>query len=539
MDRDPQYWSKAKVCGSVVAVAILASCSLAPARARAATATPRLPTSRPDSAVAAPTPTATCSCSAACRCTSDEQTVYLRRRKTSLDARLRANTPFGVLAASHTRLRAAAVESWETGGGACPQVWPSPAATATPGGAWNLQAIQARQAWSALGWPAEALESRTVYVAIVDTGLDISHPDLQGRIAPWRRSFVGPVPDEHVSDDADHGTAMAGIIAARGNNGAVGIDGIMWGAQIIPCKAGGQSYGSRTQAIQCLEWLADLIDRERVRIVAVNFSFGSECCDCAMEAAVARLRDRGVLLIASAGNGRINSDARGTCPFYPASYPVSNVISVTGSDRYGNVLYRYGKRTVHLAAPGVSIPVLVPGGGRSVIPGGSSPAAAHVTGVAALLAAQDPARTWMETRNLLLASGAPVACGGEPACALVTGRILRAWGANGVGALSCSQQVVVRRLLPVEDTLVRRAGETLALRVLSIECATARPLAPAIVRRVASSATVQVALRDDGIAPDPVAGDGEFNGVWVVPAAPNRDYDITVAGETLRVHVGP
>lgn len=493
-----------------------------------------------------PTPTPTCSCSAACRCSSADQPYGVGAVRPNPEGGAELHRWKGLELEASSTSSSTDVE-WEDPSlddfdQSCPQGEAvPPTATPLPGGSWNLIALHAREAWGSLGWPSLPLTQRRVYVAVIDTGVDVSHPDLQQRIAPWQQSFAGLVPSTDVSADSAHGTAMASIIAAIGDNGTVGIDGIMWGAQIVPCKVGGGSNGTLGKALRCLEWLEDLIDREQVRIAAINFSFGSECCDCDVERAIARLRDRGVLVVASAGNGRKNSDAPGGCPFYPASYPLSNVVAVTGSDRYGNVLFRYGKRRVHVAAPGVQIPVLTPGGGRSLMPGGSSPAAAHATGVVALLYAQDPTRSWKQVRNLLLSSGPKVQCGSQPECALVSGRRVQAWGSGGLGALSCSNQVVVRRLLPVEDKIMRQPGKAVVLRVLSIECALPRVLPPVAVRQASPSGGViqELVFRDDGVSPDEVADDCEFHAVWTVPAPPGRKYRLTVGEETLEIVVVP
>lgn len=103
---------------------------------------------------------------------------------------------------------------------------------------WNLLAIQAPAAWRALGWPQRRLEQHRVLVAVIDTGVDTQYPDPQGRVAPWRRNFADAVATDDVAADSVHGTAMASIVAATGHNGT-GIDGIMWGAQVIACKMGG------------------------------------------------------------------------------------------------------------------------------------------------------------------------------------------------------------------------------------------------------------------------------------------------------------
>lgn len=497
-----------------------------------------------------PSPTPTCSCSAACRCGAAEEPYGVGTLRSfplrsaeleSAGRRLEALSAGKAADFADAATLISCPEMDSTDGSWPPDASPLALTTPLPGGSWNLIELGVREAWAALGWPSVPLERRSVYIAMIDTGIDLSHPDLHDRVAPWRRSFAGPEPDADVSADSAHGTAMASIVVASGNNGAIGIDGIMWGAQVIACKIGGGSNGTLANALRCLEWLERLIDHDHVRIAAINFSFGAECCDCAMERALARLRDRGVLVVASAGNGRKDADSPGDCPFYPASYPLSNVIAVTGADPYGNVLFRYGKRRVHVAAPGVQIPVLTPAGGRSVMPGGSSPAAAHVTGVAALLYAQEPARSWIQVRNLLLSSGPGVRCGDQPTCALVTGRRLRAWGTGGLGALSCSGQSVVRRLLPVEEEIRSQPGQTVVLRVLSIECARPRVLPRAAIRQLspAGGIVAELVFHDDGRSPDEVAGDGEFHAAWEVPTPPGRTYGVTVGGETLEIVVVP
>lgn len=485
-----------------------------------------------------PLATPTCSCPERCRCSGNSSgSEHFGTFDRAHSVYGSSTSAFDSNLVSRNRLRSsrnlhgAAATPLAAGNTPSPLFAP---ATPLPGAAWNLREMRALQAWQALGWPQTPLENHKVYVALIDTGIDTSHPDLQGRLAPWSRNSAS----SQDNSDAAHGTAMAGIIAATGDNG-VGIDGVMWGAQLIPCAIGGASTGKAEEAVQCLDWLAGLIDQEHIRIAAVNFSFGSDCCDCAAERAIARLRDRGVLVVASSGNGRQDNDSEQDCPFYPASYPLSNILSVTGSDKFGNVLYRYGKRRVHVAAPGVDIPVLTPGGGRSVMPGGSSPAAAHVTGLVALLAAQDPTRSWAALRNLVLAGGAPVACGDQPTCALVSGRRVRAWGENGEGSLRCVGRRVVRRLLPVRDVVSLWPDETLVVRVLSIDCAYALAVPPATVRQTAPSSSTagELVFRDDGLPPDEVAADGEFAGSWKVPPPAHRRYEVVVAGEVLRVDV--
>src|SRR6185436_471319 len=209
-----------------------------------------------------------------------------------------------------------------------------------------------------------------------------------------------------------------------------------WTVTMIPCKflgAGGSGFVSG--AVECLDYLRRLKDRG-VNLVATNNSWGGGGFSQALFDAIDSHRRRGILFVAAAGNDAANNDVEDN---YPSDYALPNVISVAASTR-ADVRARfssYGRRSVHLAAPGQSILSTTPANTYAFF-SGTSMATPHVTGVAALLEAQSPARDWRTIRNLILAGGDTV----EPLT--ITGRRL-----NAFGSLQCAGAVVLSRLEPL------------------------------------------------------------------------------------------
>lgn len=226
-----------------------------------------------------------------------------------------------------------------------------------------------------------------VVVAVIDSGIDYNHEDLAanmggntGEVEDNSDSDLnGYVDDLHgintvpitntadPMDDNGHGTHVAGIIAASGNNG-IGVTGVNWQAKLIACKflrADGTGYTS--DAIDCLNYLLVLKTRviDRVNIVATNNSWGGSSYSQALADAIAAHRDAGILFIAAAGNGGTDGvgDDNDVEPFYPANYELSNVIAVAATDDQDNFagFSNFGRRTVHVVAPGVDILSTAPG----------------------------------------------------------------------------------------------------------------------------------------------------------------------------------
>ena len=216
--------------------------------------------------------------------------------------------------------------------------------------------------------------SPTVVVAVLDEGVDINHPDLAANI------WVHPPEPVGVDNDADgftgatdrngwdffwndstvfdsgladdHGTHAAGTIAAVMNNGT-GIAGVAPNVKILPLKFMGPGGGSTMGAVQAINYAM----KHGVKII--NASWGSGAYDQALKDAIQAFGDTGGVFIAAAGNGDASGYGYNTdiTPFYPACYDLPNIISVAAVDKLGGFarLSNYGRKTVDLAAPGVSI----------------------------------------------------------------------------------------------------------------------------------------------------------------------------------------
>ncbi|MCX7011533.1 MAG: S8 family serine peptidase [Candidatus Sumerlaeota bacterium] len=224
-------------------------------------------------------------------------------------------------------------------------------------------------------WDAQAGAVSSVIVAVIDSGCDVNHPDLAGRIAPGQWDFVDG--DSDVADDIGHGTRIAGIIAAAGNN-AEGIAGVAFGCRILPLDvATADGTATVDRVAQAIPYAA-AHGAKAINLSLRTFADSSalrEACAAASAAAV---------IAAAAGN-----DAQGAVPVYPAAY--DNVIGVAATDltdaraSFSN----YNSPTAHyvdLAAPGAQIYSTIPAGmyeGR--FGSGTSFATPMVSGAAALL----------------------------------------------------------------------------------------------------------------------------------------------------------
>ena len=198
--------------------------------------------------------------------------------------------------------------------------------------------------------------------------------------------------DSNPIDDNNHGTHVAGTIGAAGNNG-IGVVGINWNVKIMACKFVNASGSGRTEAaIDCLEYVRIMKDRG-LNIVATNNSWGGGDFSQALIDAIELQGQSGILFITAAGNGNffglgLNNDQT---PFYPCNTYLPNVICVAATTRTDGqaVFSNYGRRNVHIGAPGSEILSTVRNGNYGAS-SGTSMATPHVTGVAALLKAADP-----------------------------------------------------------------------------------------------------------------------------------------------------
>ncbi len=276
---------------------------------------------------------------------------------------------------------------------------------------WPLQSylldIQAPQAWEiTTGSPA-------VVIAVLDTGVDTSHPDLAAKLwanpgeAGGRQNGLdddgnGYVDDWRgwnsvngtglVQDDHGHGTQIAGVAAADTDNG-VGMAGVAWGARIMPLKVlDTTGTGTHAQIAEGIVYAA----REGAQVI--NLSLSSPAPSALLAAAIEYASQRGVILVAAAGN--TGSTAVG----YPAAYPQVIAVGAAGPDEQLASFSSFGS-AVNLLAPGTSIYTTQLNGGYAR-QSGTSLAAAQVSGVAALLTDALGASSPAKVREALLVTAA-------------------------------------------------------------------------------------------------------------------------------------
>jgi len=310
--------------------------------------------------------------------------------------------------------------------------------------------IHATQAWNI------TKGSSSVIVAIIDTGIDFNHQDLAANVWSNPSTFSGTINGATVScaagthgfnaiaqtcdplDDNGHGSHVSGTIGAVGNNG-VGVVGVNWTVQLMACKFLDQNgNGNTSDAITCLDFVKAMKDSGQ-NVIATNNSWGGADFSQALSDAVAAQMNDGVLFVAAAGNDTSDNDL---LPVFPASLDLPNVISVAATTRL-DLLAGFsdvGQHSVHLGAPGQEILSTTPNNTYSVF-SGTSMATPHVTGVAALLAAQDPTRDWRAIKNLILAGGDVIPALNQT----ISGRRLDAFG-----SMNCANTVIESRLQPTQ-----------------------------------------------------------------------------------------
>ena len=235
---------------------------------------------------------------------------------------------------------------------------------------WGLAAIGASDAWDIQTGNAD------IIIGLIDTGVDLDHPDLQGKIsAGW--DFVNN--DGDPQDDNGHGTHVAGIMAATANNG-IGITGVSWGARIMPVKVLDAS-GSGSYADVAAGILYAVDHGAKV----INLSLGGTSPSITLEEAVNYAADHGVVMVASAGN-------RGTTGVtYPAKYPNTIAVGAVDSNMSLASFSSQGPE-VDLVAPGIDIYSTLLDNSYG-LKNGTSMAAPFVSGAAALLLSANGANT--------------------------------------------------------------------------------------------------------------------------------------------------
>ena len=398
--------------------------------------------------------------------------------------------------------------------------------------------INAEPAWDL------SVGSRQVVVAVIDSGTRITHQDL----APNMWQNLSEIAGNGVDDDANgfiddisgidainhsgnpidetgHGTHVAGTIGALGNGGGRHV-GVAWEVQLMALKFLGSSTGFTSDAITCIEYAiaqgADII----------NASWGSSSFSVSLFNTIAVANQAGILFVAAAGNDGVNTDVVG---HYPSNFNLPNVISVAALDRTDSLagFSNFGSSTVDLGAPGVQIYSTHPQSDAAyAFSSGTSMASPHVAGVAALVKSLFPTINVTDLKARLLSGTVPI-----PALAGLssTGGRVDAHGAMTVtGDNNLEFQVALSRI-PVF------AGQNASVFV------TLSDLSPVLDATVTAefsavspdsvNAAAPVTLTDDGIAPDPTAGDGQYSGTLPVPAGVTR-VTLTVTAQAAGKNPG-
>lgn len=361
--------------------------------------------------------------------------------------------------------------------------------------------------------------STNVTVAVIDTGIRYTHQDLASQM--WRNP--GEIPGNGIDDDQDgfvdnifginaitnsgdplddnnHGTHVAGTIGAASNNGSPHV-GVAWRVRLMACKfldASGSGYTS--DAIDCINFAVN----KGAKIL--NNSWGGGGYSQALHDAIAAARDAGVLFVAAAGNSARDTDA---FPNFPSCYDLENVISVAALDRSDNLasFSNYGRASVDLAAPGASIFSSTAGTDSDYNNfDGTSMAAPHVSGVAALVVARFPGITLAELRQRLLATTVPVSA--------LTARCVSGGRLNAYSALSASADgsLEVATSTSIAPPLTARAHVGLFVVVSDLF-----PVTDATVTGQVMGGD-RLTFSNDGRIPDATGGDNIYSATLPVPA---------------------
>ncbi|HVK61162.1 MAG TPA: S8 family peptidase [Bdellovibrionales bacterium] len=258
---------------------------------------------------------------------------------------------------------------------------------------WGLRKLDSDQAWKL------TRGNKKIVVAIIDTGVDMNHPDLKANL--WTNPKEAPngidddgnglIDDIHgwnfvdndddISDRHGHGTHIAGIIGANGPS----LQGVAPEVSLMILKYFDPKSANQNPLTNTVNAI-----RYAVRMGAdiINYSGGGLASSREEYDAISEASEAGILFVAAAGNEKSDSDKRS---YYPADYLLPNILSVTAIDPRAQVLpsSNWGENTVDIAAPGEDIFSTLPGGEHGYMTG-TSQATAFATGVAVLVKASHP-----------------------------------------------------------------------------------------------------------------------------------------------------
>lgn len=431
-------------------------------------------------------------------------------------------------------------------------------------------------------WDRQAASSNII-VAVVDTGIWITHEDLAANL--WVNP--GEVPgngldDDHngfvddvnginamecngrVNDASGHGTHAAGIIGAVGDNGK-GIAGLTWNVRLMAGRfIGSGGSGSISDAVTCLEYARTMGAH------VINASWVDTEYSSALEQALALAREAGIIVVAAAGNDGKDNDQ---VPYYPANLPSDNIITVAATTSTDDLLStsnfksNYGAQNVDLGAPGLNIySTFFIADNNYATMSGTSQAAPHVAGAAALVRAAFPNADYREVISRILCGVDPLptlegkcVTGGrlnlnqalDPEPLTLAPRILRATAENAGGPFRVNAQVftLANRSAVSRTWSAETSGAWITLTP------THGTLAPGLSAKVTASLNDQASQLPPGAYTnvlrfiDQTEGSAPMEVVWnlalgwparlspVYPAAPNQSFQIDLTGEPGATYV--
>ena len=277
---------------------------------------------------------------------------------------------------------------------------------------WGMPKVSAPEAWDV------ETGTSSVVVAIIDTGMDMEHPDLVANL--WKNP--GEIPGDGIDNDGNgfvddvngwdfvngdkdpadmdgHGTHCAGTVGAVGNN-ANQVVGVCWSVGLMPVRAGTEQGLADADIVDSIRYAA----RNGAKVL--SNSYGGPGFSQTMYDAIEFANQRGAVFVAAAGNDASDNDE---LPFYPAGYDLPNVVSVAATDQNDALadFSNYGKSSVDLAAPGVDIVSTYLDGGTKSLQG-TSMACPMVAGAIALYASYQPDISPAAARQLVMESVDPI-----------------------------------------------------------------------------------------------------------------------------------
>lgn len=262
-------------------------------------------------------------------------------------------------------------------------------------GQWTQLSLA--QAWDLLSSAGVTTE---VVVAVVDSGVDFSHPDLAGVLM---EGFDFAANDSTPEDNSGHGTKVCGILGAVGDNG-IGIAGVAWDVDLVimPVKfmdtdIDGKTTGTLSDAVKAIYYAVDHGAQ------VINASWGFYSSSRSLQDAIDYALKKGVIVVCSAGNNAQNNDLN---DHFPSNCPLDNVVAVAAMGADGTLasFSNYGSKNVDVAAPGVGITTTTINGKYVSWVSGTSFATPFVSAIAAMMLAYAPDMDPVAVRDALVSS---------------------------------------------------------------------------------------------------------------------------------------